>query len=128
MITGGGEASGSAVVQAAPSPPVGQFHPGPSSQGVQVRTALIIYGICLSVCLSLRNAALLFRAVIIKLTRTQKGGIREVGIGVLERKGLKGVVLAWRIARLKPITSVVDPESDPVGSGTLCWSGIHPLN
>ncbi len=42
MITGGGEASGSAVVQAAPSPPVGQFHPGTSSQGVQVRTALIL--------------------------------------------------------------------------------------
>ncbi len=42
MITGGGEASGSAVVQAAPSPPVGQFHPGPSSQGVQVRTALLL--------------------------------------------------------------------------------------
>ncbi len=57
-----------------------------------MRTALIIY---LSVCLSLRNAASLVRAVIIKLTRTQQGGIRGGGIGILERKGLKGVVLAW---------------------------------
>ncbi len=50
--------------------------------------------------MSLRNAASLVRAVIIKLTRTQEGGIRGGGIGglereMLERNGLKGFVLAW---------------------------------
>jgi hypothetical protein len=35
------------------------------------------------------------REVIIKLTRAQEGGIRGGGIGILERKVFKGVVLAW---------------------------------
>jgi hypothetical protein len=53
----------------------------------------------------------LVRAVIIKLTRTQEEGIREGGIGeleremlerkMLERKGLKGVILAWAHSTFK---------------------------
>jgi hypothetical protein len=56
---------------------------------------------CLSVCLSLGNAALLIPEVIIKLNRRREGGIGEGGIkgeGLhrkrLEREGLKGFVLA----------------------------------
>jgi hypothetical protein len=58
----------------------------------------------------LAECCFVVRAVIIKLTRIQEGGIREGGIGILERKGLKGADLAWaHSAPLKPTTSVVVP-------------------
>jgi hypothetical protein len=48
----------------------------------------------LSVCLSLTNAALLARAVIIKLTRDWRAGLEREGLESkrLERKGLQGLL------------------------------------
>ncbi len=60
-----------------------------------VNKTRLVDAVYLSVSLSLRNAASMVREVIIKLTRAQEGGIRGGGIGILERKVFKGVVLAW---------------------------------